>query len=117
MRQWESNPTAQTLVAQMTEDLAREADLGITWKARLFLVEQDRSKRNPDEFERTAMATLGESEDTRKAIWNDNRTRVVSSVTAHKSCVNCHDATAGGVMAYGSLTYRWKRQVGGDERR
>ncbi len=106
VQQWESNPAAQALVAEMTNDLVREARLDVSWKARLFLMEEDRAHQDPDEFERTAITKLGDAKDPSKEIWNADRNRVVSAVMAHNSCVNCHDATVGDVMGHVSLEYR-----------
>ena len=83
-----------------------EQTLDVSWKARLFLMEEDRACQDPDEFERMAITKLGDAKDPSKEIWNADRNRVVSAVMAHKSCVNCHDVTVGDVMGHVSLEYR-----------
>jgi hypothetical protein len=103
-QKWESNVAAQTLVSAMMDDLVRETRLDINWKARLLLVEDDRSRQEPDAFEQNAIETLGSTEEQSKQVWNADRDRVVSVVRAHKSCMNCHDVTEGDTIGYVSLT-------------
>jgi hypothetical protein len=111
VQQWESNPAARTLVTEMTNDLVSEANLDVSWKARLFLKEEGRTDQNPDEFERTAITKIGEAKDPTKEVWDAERNRVVSAVTAHKSCVNCHNVRVGDVMGHVSLVFKSNQPV------